>query len=313
MNCNKTRKFLLAFADGQLSVQANCEVLDHLKMCPACSEIVDEHQALRRIIAKSAEKVVVPAGLDAKVRHAIESAGVGRSRKPGAPVRSFRLARTLAAAACIVIVAAVSWQFFPSNSIPNSTPFLQAVEREFTVADRVTQGVIIRHNQCVVKTSEHQSHQNKQLPGDRVMAARKIDEHFADSLATAAPDLSGYGYQFESANFCNPTGPSDAPAAHLMYVNYNYGNYLSVFTVPHWSEIDVEGTTPDRDSPFIHSTRDCENISMLAWHEGEMTHIFVGKFDAEAMTEMIRDLKLTEGRAFNSEILAAVCSQAPWF
>ncbi|MCC7314685.1 MAG: zf-HC2 domain-containing protein, partial [Planctomycetes bacterium] len=36
MNCKSVQKFLHAFADGQLGVRANCEVLDHLKMCPSC-------------------------------------------------------------------------------------------------------------------------------------------------------------------------------------------------------------------------------------------------------------------------------------
>ena len=48
MNCRKIRKYLFAFADGQLGVKANCEMLDHLKMCRKCSAIVDEHQAVRR-------------------------------------------------------------------------------------------------------------------------------------------------------------------------------------------------------------------------------------------------------------------------
>lgn len=47
MNCRNVKKFLYAFADGQLSVRANCEVLDHLKMCPACSRAVAEVVQLR--------------------------------------------------------------------------------------------------------------------------------------------------------------------------------------------------------------------------------------------------------------------------
>ena len=52
MNCTGVRKFLYAFADGQLGVKSSCEVLDHLKMCPACSRLVDEHHSLRAAIGR---------------------------------------------------------------------------------------------------------------------------------------------------------------------------------------------------------------------------------------------------------------------
>ena len=57
MNCKSARKFLYAFADGQLDVTDNCEVLDHLKMCPGCGAVVAEHQSMRTVLTKYIERV----------------------------------------------------------------------------------------------------------------------------------------------------------------------------------------------------------------------------------------------------------------
>src|SRR5690606_27695169 len=116
---------------------------------------------------------------------------------------------------------------------------------------------------------------------------------FAGALACATPDLTGYGYEFESANFCAPAADHAGPAAHVMYVNPVYGTRLSLFTVPHWGMSDVpDREPPDRHHPFVHSLADCDTNALLAWHEGSMTYILTGPVDAEAMAEMIGDLEL---------------------
>ncbi|MBK8266992.1 MAG: hypothetical protein IPK83_01260 [Planctomycetes bacterium] len=307
MNCNNTRKFLLAFADGQLSVQANCEVLDHLKMCPACSAIVDDHQSLRRSIARSTGKIAVPAELAAKIHHHVETDGAGKFKSSRKLSRPFRLTRTLVAAACVIAVALGSWQFLPTGATSTGSMFESGSMPGLTKADEITQQVIIQHNKCLIKC-EHQAHQLDSLPRERIAAADAIDAKFSGVLATAAPDLSGYGYEFESANVCAPTADAGGPAAHLMYVNYSNSSYLSLFTTPHWEGVNVfaDGRSPDRNTPFSHATRDCESNSMVAWHEGDMTHILVGKFDEETMAAMIRDLRLSRGNAFHTDMLAAV-------
>ena len=89
MNCNQSRKYLFAFADGQLSVQANCEVLDHLKMCTACSRIVDEHQAVREALRRSGERIVTPSGLARQVRRTL-TGRVPAARRETRVLRGFR-------------------------------------------------------------------------------------------------------------------------------------------------------------------------------------------------------------------------------
>ena len=56
-----------ARADSQLGIKDNCEVLDHLKMCPECSKVVDEHQAVRAAVGRSIVEVGVPGELRGRI------------------------------------------------------------------------------------------------------------------------------------------------------------------------------------------------------------------------------------------------------
>ncbi|HWL92757.1 MAG TPA: zf-HC2 domain-containing protein [Phycisphaerae bacterium] len=289
MNCKTTRKFLIAFADGQLSVQRNCEVLDHLKMCPACSAIVDGQQSLRRAIARSAARIVTPPGLEAKVRHAIATGDMARPGGGKQPGRPIRIGRTLALAACLVMGLTLVWRFFPGDSLQRARTGLAASGLAYV--DDLTQRVVIQHNKCG-KKCETQSHQHALLPeklGDLEGAFGKL---YGDRLAAAAPDLAGFGYEFESAGLCGPSPELTGPAAHVMYVNPTYGTRLSFFSVPHWPEIDLNGESPDRFNPFVHAFRGCDDNAMVAWHEGDATYVICGQVDAEAVADMIRDVKL---------------------
>ena len=47
MTCKTFRKYLYAFADGELETRENLEALEHLNMCPSCCRKVAVQQALR--------------------------------------------------------------------------------------------------------------------------------------------------------------------------------------------------------------------------------------------------------------------------
>lgn len=309
MNCHKVKKYLFAFADGQLSVQLNCEVLDHLKMCPACSSVVDEHQAVRRTIAKSAERTRMPAGLEARIRHAIETDGLAKpAKKAAASARTFRFTRVAALAACIVIALTLVWPHFFGETFSPVDTLTAGGLPGLSDADQITQLAVRRHNKCKLKC-DLDSHQNPALSRDLGVLASEIDGHFGNAIASAAPDLTGFGFEFESANFCNPTTEQDAPSAHVMYVNFSNSSRLSLFSVRHWKALDdASGNAPDRNSPFMNAATGCDNNSMLAWNEGDMTYIIVGQLDVDRMKEMVDGIKLADAPllepAFASGILA---------
>lgn len=292
MNCYKYRKYLLAFADGQTSVQVSCDVLDHLKMCPSCSAVVDEHHGVRRRLAEASERITLPAGLEAKIRSALisETIAPGRAAHVSSSARRIRPLRTLAVAASFVLAIGLAWQFWTSDSA--ALNFDLGATPGLTRADELTQLAVIRHNKCVLRCEQH-VHQDPSLPSALSDFSAAAAERLSSSFAAVAPDFSGAGYEFESANICNPTDQDSLSSLHLMYVNYSNGAYLSFFAVPHWSGLDLgKGRSPDRNDPFVHSTRDCESSSLIAWHENELTYMVCGRFDAESMSEVIRHLSL---------------------
>lgn len=303
MNCKSVRKFLVAFADGQLGVHTNCEVLDHLKMCPSCSAIVDEQQFLRRALARSAERVSVPAHLETSIRRAILADGKPAERPSESSPRGLRIGRALALAACLVLGITIVWNALPhliswgGGNLAGSSTF------GLSRADALTQQVVIQHNKCGVKC-DMQTHHHNDLPLDRGALVSAYQRRFGGALAAVAPDFSGYGYDLDSANFCSPFS-SDGVAAHVMYVNLSYGTRLSLFAVPYWSEIDSEASAkPDRNQPYVHALRDCDDNAMIAWHEDQTTIILCGRMDAEAMVEIIRDIQFTANVPVNDTSMA---------
>lgn len=292
MNCKTVRKYLFAFADGQLGVQANCEVLDHLKMCPPCSKIVDEHQAVRSKLRFSAEQIQVPPLLEGRVRKAIQ---LGRTvkedtRRPRAKNRIFRI---VALAACITLIVTGTWYFGQwGNPIGNNNSF--SSNRGLNIAQSTALKVRKLHVLCSRKC-DGAGHHHESLPSDRESVVKAIRSQYNGELLAVAPDLSGYGFEFESANFCSPAGSDNDVSAHAMYVDYANGNRFSLFSVPHWDVIDQCGkNTPDRKNPFIHSVSQCDDTWVLAWHENGMTYICCGLVDPEKLLSMVSDMQIAK-------------------
>ena len=89
----------------------------------------------------------------------------------------------------------------------------------------------------------------------------------------AAPDLTGFGYEFESANICTPSRDVHGAAAHVMYVNPSYGSRLSFFSIPRWTAAaDLLGDATIT-APFSDGLRQCENQSVVVWNSGATTHL----------------------------------------
>ena len=292
MNCKTVRKYLFAFADGQIGVQANCEVLDHLKMCPACSKIVNEHQAVRSKLRFSAEQIKVPPLLEGRVRKAIQ---LGRPIRFDETEHSWgirnRVLRVAALAACITLIVTGAWYIGPWGT-STSNPFGNTINSEKQLAQNTALNVRKLHFSCTRKC-EGPGHHHDNLPNNREKVAGAIRRHYDGQLLAIAPDLSGYGFEFESANFCCPAGCKDEVGAHAMYVDYSNGNRLSLFSVLHWDAIDVpDKPTPDRENPFIHSVSQCDDTWILAWHENDMTYICCGLSAPETLLNMVNDMQV---------------------
>ncbi|MCZ6697953.1 MAG: hypothetical protein O7D94_03360 [Planctomycetota bacterium] len=274
MICKNVRKYLYAFADGQFDVKVNCDVLDHLKMCPACTRVVGEHQALRKALRRIGESTPVPNGLGASVRAKL---AVGRRVSAKPKWRGLAAAGALAAA-CVGFAVYSAWEvFFPPRVSPGVT--LQG-------AGLAVMRVTDVHNECCQKEGAHQS---PDLPSDLNGLREAYASQYSQELKALVPDLSEPGFALESANFCGVR--RGRQGAHVIYKNSATLNRLSFFSVPRlrclkgcgegdWFEHKVE----QEDKSYLY---------VLAWCDDEKTtHICCSSIDYERMKEWMSEARL---------------------
>lgn len=293
MNCHQFRKYLYAFADGQIDVKSNCDLLDHLKLCAACSRIVDQHQALKSLIVASAARASVPAGLEARIRAAIEPAP--KVTKKPARLRALfadrPMVRVLAMAACVVVAFVGLW--LGGVVGPGDHFRVAGATFDSDQADLKMRGIVVQHNKCVERCNE-QGHQLAGLSDDRETAAAELANRLGDQVAIAAPDLTGFGYEFESAAACSPQRDIHGATAHFMYVNHAYGTRLSIFSVPHWSAADALLSQATLRKPFAYTPKgNCQSQSIVAWNGKKTTYIVCAPINQEDLAQMMRELSFS--------------------
>jgi anti-sigma factor RsiW len=98
MNCREIRNNLYPFLDGELDVEANVQVLDHVNLCEACSDIVSSERALQGLYRGQLTSVDVPGGLADRIRSALTE-----EDEPGRPAPVFRLWFPAVAAAITIL------------------------------------------------------------------------------------------------------------------------------------------------------------------------------------------------------------------
>jgi anti-sigma factor RsiW len=299
MNCTSARKLLYAFADSQLGVKDNCEVLDHLKMCPECSRIVNEHQSLRVSIGQTFADTKAPEALRASVGRLLAAATPAPDRSD-----TWRMPRIagMSLAACIVLAAAL----FLWRSVDGSGPSTVVVSRGNSAATMIAKV----HNECCAHAAEHQS---RQLPAALADLAPAISSHYHNQIAALAPDLTASGYRFESANFCGVRGKPGCEGGHLLYVADKPRGRLSFFSVPRWDCLDKCG---DRAIPNASGFRqfdvdqdDGTRLSILAWHNDATTYICCGPEPVNKLEDLVRPLRTALGRFDRTEALAYLNSR----
>ena len=283
MNCKSARHLIFAFADGQLDVRDNCELLDHLKMCPECTTRVDEHQRVRASLRRSIEAIPVPAALAARVRATIEQPRQARNWR--------RLSRlvpvSLAAAACVVFAWRSVADFMSTGEVPS-------VRRPVTVPQGLSAAFLIgyRHNECCVKGA---AHHDPDLPHDVTTLARDMSARYGDRLLVLAPDLSRAGFHLESAAFCGVQDSEARKGAHLVYAADTGDTHLSFFSVPRWDCLDRCGTR-EIDATGMHSyalpQADGEVLNLIYWHQDATTYVACGQIDCDKIADLFRDIRL---------------------
>jgi anti-sigma factor RsiW len=98
MNCREIRKYLYPFLDGELDVDTNVQVLDHVNVCEACTDIVASERALQGLYRGQLRAAQLPGGLEDRIRQALDEAGT-----PSRPAPVYRMWFPAVAAAITIL------------------------------------------------------------------------------------------------------------------------------------------------------------------------------------------------------------------
>lgn len=232
---HQIRKFLAAFADGELDIEQTIEILSRLSMNPATAARVEHQQRLREAVSrvmqspdcrghsarcpemlrKEIERVMVDDALDAPASspspdtNALADASEPRPPRSGVLAKISRWA-PLAAAAVLLLAALGLYLDRDTRWADGLRPGTQASSiLPASMARQMGQ----RHGVCSADTTELFQHALfpeavRELPA---AVTRQLDASGDDVIPL---DLSVLGYRYVRAGECNVPGE---PAAHIVY------------------------------------------------------------------------------------------------
>lgn len=264
MNCRSFRKYLEAFADGELDTPANLDALEHLNFCEACARKVVNIQQLRIRLAEAFGDQPIPQELRHRV---LVSVGVAPRTQADGPRRRQWLAVPLGVAAAI----ALFWAASPWQTAPTGSSFADA-------NPPVARWISSVRAQHLDGTTPGTRPRTSSLPCDTKLLSARLESELAASVA--APDLGGLGFTLERAERCRI---DNLPGAHLVYRRLSDGKQLSVFTT---GAMETDSGTRElkaRDRECFVCSR--QGPTVLAWHGGGATYVVCAKL---SVGELVR-------------------------
>jgi len=276
MNCQSFRKYVGAFADGELDTSLNVESLEHLNMCPACAQKVTQVHQLKAALRRTMDTPAAPAALAKKIRTSIRCEATQVTPPPHRQARLiYRLLIPIGVAAGLLATAMI-WQW---QQQPDRTPERGSAT---VIKARFPAEVRNQHTQCAhYGRKHHDASLGRDLPG----IASKLTGRL--KLAVLAPDLGAYGFTLVGADQCGTMGRK---GAHVVYEDPN-GRILSVFTV---AEADCASLTfgeQIRKTDVAYSVDRHGELAVIAWSEGCATYVFCADIPADRLLEVAQDAR----------------------
>ncbi|MEL7086898.1 MAG: hypothetical protein AAGL98_00400 [Planctomycetota bacterium] len=288
MKSQEARKFLPAFADGELDVEQNLRVLEQMAMDPANTKRVLHQQQLRQACARvmgdpavkcpdTLRQQIAELGAAAEQDEAgnVESrpdAGADYSGSdkldsdtaPGTPYEGRPVLATLgrwvaplAAAALLAVVGTVGLSAYRSQAGGGYTA-------DGLISASLAERFGDRHTSCTL--GEGMPAQTELFPAELDQLDESIARHVGPQIGGAALDLSSLGYDYQVAGLCPVPGDN---AVHVIYKSAD-DRALSL-----WIKAYDGKPTLDPGVPYIppqeHSGR-----PMMVWREADMVFYLVG-------------------------------------
>jgi hypothetical protein len=266
---NEARKYLAAFADGELDVEQSLGVLEHMAMNPVATRRVMHQQQLRQAVGRTlraatpAPPAYLRAALEVKLGAPAANAAADADR---GPYRLRWLGRWLPlAAAAVLLLASALTLYHARPAASGGEGAAQTV-----LAPDLVDKFAARHNGCA--RALQQLNDAAAFPADlKAMPARLAA--YLGTQPYGVLDLSALGYDFWKAGKCILPGPA---AVHLIYRRHDGGarDSLSV-----WIAADKGQVPIDADKPSLIAGADKPH-PMIVWrHEGLVYYIVGDSFD----------------------------------
>lgn len=271
MDCKACRKYIGAFADGELEIQQNLEALEHLNMCPRCAARVEEIAGLRATLVRIYGRMHAPQALRERLQRSLETQPATPPRTGQVPSLTRprrRLTVPLGVAAGLVLVASL----WPGLTRTHPRPGTVTV-----VAGRAVADIREQHRQCT--RSGGAGHHAADLPREVGPIAERLSEEF--KLVVIAPDLSGRGFELVGADRCGIQGRR---GAHVLYRSRADATLmLSVFTVPRIATLGSGGGDLAEEAYLVSTD---EPLGVVAWHAGRQTYALCGALSEARLLDL---------------------------
>ncbi len=270
MNCQQFRKYVSAFADGELDVEHNLEALEHLNMCQVCAARVADIQQLKAALVRVTPQEPAPqrlrdrilgalsaeGGADVEIHMGDDESGDTIVLRPTARRRAGYLVPVAMAAA--VLFAVTLWRIVPLMMVGKGAMSAVQVQTVAAVRDQ--------HRRCAAH--RERPHHDPTLGSTPSEAASLLSDRLG--MPVLAPDLTEFECEFVGADQCGIKGRA---GAHILYKCSGPDSMLSLFTVEQLPELDTAGYSA-RERPFFLMC--AEGMRVVAWRDGRATYVGCG-------------------------------------
>lgn len=253
MNCREFQKYVGAFADGELDTQASLTALDHLKMCPDCTQRVTQVHELKKSLQRVYGGQSAPADAADRIRAAI---GAGRNRW-------IRLMVPMSMAAAILLTTSF-WYFWPRRAD------LRPVQGRWAADVRQV------HRACAAYGLKHH---DPSLPRELGAISEKLTMRLG--FQVIAPDFISGGFELVGAEQCGLPGHQ---GGHVLYRNKNTSEWLSVFSVQPIEEL--RHAVQRHRKPQAVCFAGPDGNSLYAWTSPQASYVICARLSEADMWQL---------------------------
>jgi anti-sigma factor RsiW len=279
MNDKDVRKYIEAFADGELDVEQNLTVLEHMAMNPDATRRVMHQQQLRQVVDRAMREMSpspsddlrarIEALADDARRDSLDEAA-GQSKSQTTVLARF--GRWLPTIAAALLLGVALWLFSQSQNLNGLLPdggsaAVQLIYNSGLITDSSRSAFAVRHATCGKQIEQLQ--QADYFGQEIADLPKRVTSFLGQDNDTEMPvlNLAALGYKFAGAGQCAAPG---AKAAHLVYRN-EQGEALSL-----WVRSGAADELKIKPGKLYAAATDGKVNPVLVWRRGDHVFYLVG-------------------------------------